>query len=274
MRDAPQGLVRLAGLLPPGEQAEGAAADAALEQARQQVTRSYRPPRPPGRSRARPARESSLDLRPCRSVDDSKGLDGLGDVLGRWARHPPPAAPSGDAQPFVRVPGDLARVARVRQHRSDGGVSPSPDALVSLTAVVWRRNAGVIQLVGDHAGRFPGDERREDSANGLGLRFIDDRDPSRVLGIGRARLLDGRVAEGPTAGVEAGDRAAFEAAVGLTPDCLEVLIGEQAFDPEQEPRRVLVRRAAGLDIDHANVRGGQVLEHDSPGVAEIARQAR
>ena len=141
---------------------------------------------------------------------------------------------------------------------------------MSLAAVVRGRDAGVIQLVGDGPRRLPGHERRENSANGLGLRFIDDGNPSRVLGIGRARLLDGRVAEGPTAGVEAGERAAFEAAMGLTPDRLEVLVGEEAFYAEQEPRRVLVGGAASLDVDNANIRRGQVLEHDPPGVAKIA----
>jgi hypothetical protein len=33
--------------------------------------------------------------------------------------------------------------------------------------------------------------------------------------------------------VEAGDRAAFEAAMGLTPDRLQVLVGEEAFDAER-----------------------------------------
>jgi hypothetical protein len=218
--------------------------------------------------------EACLNPIPGRRVDDADGVDRLGDVLCDGTRNPPPGALAGNAEPLVSVPSDEAGVALVREHRPDGRVSPSSKTLIPPTAIVWCWRGRAVQLVGDLAWRLPRREGREDLPDDRRLGLIDDGDPPRVFRIRRAWLLDGAIAEGPAARVKAGQRAALEASVGLSSDGLQVLIGEQSLDAEEQARRVLVGRAAGLDVYDANVRGGKVLEDDAPGIAEVARQSR
>src|SRR5450432_1558778 len=120
-------------------------------------------------ARALVGAQPCLDLLPGGGVDDPQGLDGPGDVLASRASNPPARALAGDAQPLVRVPGDLAGVALVREHRPDGGVSRSPETFVSPTAVVRGGGAGAVQLVGDLTGRSARREGGEDLPDGVRL---------------------------------------------------------------------------------------------------------
>jgi len=114
----------------------------------------------------------------------------------------------------------------------------------------------------------------EDPLHHIGLSLVDDHQLPGGLGVGRARLRDGREAVHLPAGPEAVEGSAFESPVGLLAHDLERVVVHHRQGSERDPRILAVGGKAGHHVNDGDVGGGEVAEDDAPGVAEIAAEPR
>ncbi len=92
--------------------------------------------------------------------------------------------------------------------------------------------------------------------------------------VGRALLLNGRVAVTAPARPESAQSPAFKAAVRLGSDKLQKGVVDESHGAEGQARPSDVRGHAGRDVDNLHVRRGKIMKDELPGVSEIARQPR
>ncbi|HVX97423.1 MAG TPA: hypothetical protein VHK47_21095 [Polyangia bacterium] len=93
-----------------------------------------------------------------------------------------------------------------------------------------------------------------------------------MFGLLRVLLGHGREAVGLAASGEAGERAPLEAPVRLGPNHLQEAIADERHRPERHARALRFGRDPAGDVDHADVVGSKVAEHETPCIAEVARK--
>jgi hypothetical protein len=113
----------------------------------------------------------------------------------------------------------------------------------------------------------------EDLANNLGFVICHDPNLPGVFQIGWIRFGDRREAVRLSASRETCQRPTLKTAVGLGPDHLEEGVIDERKCTECQSAANSIGRNACCAVDDANAATRQVLEHDPPGRAEIARES-
>jgi hypothetical protein len=231
-------------------------------------------PAPATASRLAVHRDASLNARPQLLGDDCELREPVLDVLlgGPQPVHALPGARRTD--PLSAVPHESSDVPLVPEHGADCRVPPSATCCLDVVAIVGRADAIGVELLGDLLHRPAASVLLEHAPHDRSLDWFDARDLARVLRVRRVGLGLGAVAVDAAAGPEPSERAALEAAVRLGLHELQERVVDERERAEREPCAGAVRRHARGAVDDPDVGRSEVLEHDAPGVSEVAREPR